>query len=91
MSQRWDGLENLELAEQVDARIETEQQSDRPEESGKLTLEMVQNFEAAHSATIRNQRGEAEEAVSLQVVALIGSGGEDRTPDLGIMRPSLYH
>jgi hypothetical protein len=20
-----------------------------------------------------------------------GSGGEDRTPDLGIMRPSLYH
>ena len=21
----------------------------------------------------------------------VGSGGEDRTPDLGIMRPSLYH
>ena len=27
----------------------------------------------------------------LQVVELIGSGGADRTPDLGIMRPSLYH
>ncbi len=27
----------------------------------------------------------------LQVSDMIGSGGEDRTPDLGIMRPSLYH
>jgi integrase len=26
-----------------------------------------------------------------EVVQIIGSGGEDRTPDLGIMRPSLYH
>ncbi len=26
-----------------------------------------------------------------QVLEMIGSGGEDRTPDLGIMRPSLYH
>jgi len=29
--------------------------------------------------------GEREESDSLQVVAMIGSGGEDRTPDLGIM------
>jgi hypothetical protein len=25
------------------------------------------------------------------LLKIIGSGGEDRTPDLGIMRPSLYH
>ena len=27
----------------------------------------------------------------LQPVEMFGSGGEDRTPGLGIMRPSLYH
>ena len=30
-------------------------------------------------------------AVERQNLWKVGSGGEDRTPDLGIMRPSLYH
>ena len=28
---------------------------------------------------------------TLEVIGITGSWGEDRTPDLGIMRPSLYH
>jgi hypothetical protein len=43
------------------------------------------------SATQPQLRGENEDSESLQAVEMIGSGGEDRTPDLGIMRPSLYH
>jgi integrase len=43
------------------------------------------------SATQAQPAPEPQEAESLQVVEMIGSGGEDRTPDLGIMRPSLYH
>jgi integrase len=43
------------------------------------------------SATQAQPTQEAGEEESLEVVELIGSGGEDRTPDLGIMRPSLCH
>jgi len=42
-------------------------------------------------ATPTQPAPEPDESESLQVVEMIGSGGEDRTPDLGIMRPSLYH
>jgi hypothetical protein len=42
-------------------------------------------------ATETQPAKEAEDQLSVQAVELIGSGGEDRTPDLGIMRPSLYH
>jgi len=43
------------------------------------------------SATQAQPAPEPDESESLQVVGIVGSGGEDRTPDLGIMRPSLYH
>jgi hypothetical protein len=39
------------------------------------------------SATQAQPTQEAGEEECLEVVELIGSGGEDRTPDLGIMRP----
>jgi integrase len=40
------------------------------------------------SATPAQPVAQPDEPESLQVIALIGSGGENRTPDLGIMRPS---
>ena len=43
------------------------------------------------SATEPQPAKEAQDQELMQVVEMIGSGGEDRTPDLGIMRPSLYH
>jgi integrase len=43
------------------------------------------------SATQAQPTSDPERPDSLQVTEMIGSGGEDRTPDLGIMRPSLYH
>jgi len=43
------------------------------------------------SATQAQPAPELDESESLQVVGILGSGGENRTPDLGIMRPSLYH
>lgn len=43
------------------------------------------------SATETQPAKEAEDQELLQLVEMLGSGGEDRTPDLGIMRPSLYH
>jgi len=39
------------------------------------------------SATQAQPALETDESESLQVVGIIGSGGEDRTPDLGILRP----
>ena len=42
-------------------------------------------------ATQTQTRGDPEDHDSLQAIEMIGSGGEDRTPGLGIMRPSLYH
>jgi len=43
------------------------------------------------SATQAQPASDPEKPESLQVIEMIGSGGADRTPDLGIMRPSLYH
>ena len=43
------------------------------------------------SATRTQPERPAREKESPEVVEIVGSGGEDRTPDLGIMRPSLYH
>ncbi len=46
---------------------------------------------AQQSATQPQPAPEPGASEALQVVGIVGSGGEDRTPDLGIMRPSLYH
>jgi len=43
------------------------------------------------SATQAQPAPEPQQRDAAQVTEMIGSGGEDRTPDLGIMRPSLYH
>jgi len=43
------------------------------------------------SATQPQPTPEPDHTELVQVTEMIGSGGEDRTPDLGIMRPSLYH
>ena len=43
------------------------------------------------SATKAQPASEPQQRDAAQVTEMIGSGGEDRTPDLGIMRPSLYH
>ena len=43
------------------------------------------------SATETQPAKEVEDQELLQAVEITGSGGEDRTPGLGIMRPSLYH
>jgi len=43
------------------------------------------------SATQAQLTPDHDEPDCLQVVQNVGSGGEDRTPDLGIMRPSLCH
>ena len=43
------------------------------------------------SATQAQPASKPQETDAVQVTEMIGSGGEDRTPDLGIMRPSLYH
>ena len=42
--------------------------------------------DALDSATQPQPTQETGEEESLEVVELFGSGGEDRTPDLGIMR-----
>jgi len=43
------------------------------------------------SATQPQPASEPDRLEPVQLTETIGSGGEDRTPDLGIMRPSLYH
>jgi integrase len=43
------------------------------------------------SATLAQLTPDHDEPDCLQLVQNVGSGGEDRTPDLGIMRPSLCH
>ena len=43
------------------------------------------------TATQAQPAPKPQETDSVQATEMIGSGGEDRTPDLGIMRPSLYH
>jgi Phage integrase family len=43
------------------------------------------------SATQPQLATSKQEEESPEVIEMIGSGGEDRTPDLGIMRPSLCH
>ena len=42
-------------------------------------------------ATQAQPLSEPEKVEPLKDAEMIGSGGADRTPDLGIMRPSLYH
>ena len=41
--------------------------------------------------TLCNQYATADKAALPQNLKIVGAGGGNRTPDLGIMRPSLYH